>query len=286
MFYTFRDEAENITLEEAKACDFSLGYIGISEFDEVGRLFDLPKNRAETLGYCKYGECVCVCLDKIKIFIRHSFVIIVCDNPKEKLPIFQNVLSKLDSTDAGRGKIVYTFCDELLTEEAGIHAEFQKTLAKLEKQILDGKQSENLNRILYCEKQKCISKNNYYSKVQNIIEELKDNDFELFDEAELKYFDNLSDKIARLRDDVRMIIDSTVHLRDAYQSAIDLKLNNTMKLFTVVTVIFAPLGFITGWFGMNFKNMPLVSSPYGVAVAGIVSAAVTVGMIVWLKLKR
>ena len=267
MFYTFRDEAENITVEEAKACDFSLGYIGISEYDEVGRLFDLPKNRVETLGYCKYGECVCVCLDKIKIFIHHSFVIIVCDNPKEKLPIFQNVLSKLDSTDAGRGKIVYTFCDELLTEEAGIHAEFQKTLAKLEKQ-------------------KCISKNNYYSKVQNIIEELKDNDFELFDEAELKYFDNLSDKIARLRDDVRMIIDSTVHLRDAYQSAIDLKLNNTMKLFTVVTVIFAPLGFITGWFGMNFKNMPLVSSPYGVAVAGIISAAVTVGMIVWLKLKR
>lgn len=286
MFYAFRDEAENITLEEARACDFSLGYIGISELDEVGRLFDLPKNRVETLGYYKYGECVCACLEKVKIFIRHNFVIIVSDNPKQKLPIFHNVLSKLDSGDAGRAKIVYTFIDELLTEEEGIHGEFQKTLAKLEKQILDGKQSENLNRILYCEKQKCISRSNYYSKVQNIVEELKDNDFDLFDETELKYFDNLSDKIARLRDDVRMIIDSIVHLRDAYQSAIDLKLNNTMKLFTVVTVIFAPLGFITGWFGMNFKNMPLVSSPYGVAVAGIVSIAVTVGMIVWLKFKR
>lgn len=286
MFYTFRDEAENITLEEARACDFSLGYIGISEFDEVGRLFDLPKNRVETLGYYKYGECICVCLEKVKIFIRHNFVIIVSDNPKQKLPIFHNVLSKLDSGDAGRAKIVYTFIDELLTEEEGIHDEFQKTLAKLEKQILDDRQTENLNRILYCEKQKCISKSNYYSKVQNIVEELKDNDFDLFDEMELKYFDNLSDKIARLRDDVRMIIESIVHLRDAYQSAIDLKLNNTMKLFTVVTVIFAPLGFITGWFGMNFKNMPLVSSPYGVAVAGVISVAVTVGMIVWLKLKR
>lgn len=286
MFYTFRDEAENITLEEARACDFSLGYIGISEFDEVGRLFDLPKNRVEILGYYKYGECVCVCLEKVKIFIRHNFVIIVSDNPKQKLPIFHNVLSKLDSGDAGRAKIVYTFIDELLTEEEGVHDEFQKTLAKLEKQILDDRQTENLNRILYCEKQKCISKSNYYSKVQNIVEELKDNDFDLFDETELKYFDNLSDKIARLRDDVRMIIESIVHLRDAYQSAIDLKLNNTMKLFTVVTVIFAPLGFITGWFGMNFKNMPLVSSSYGVAVAGVISVAVTVGMIVWLKLKR
>lgn len=286
MFYAFYDEIKNISLDEAKICDFVLGYISSYEFDNVCDVFDLPKNRVETLGYYKYGECVCVCLDKIKIYIRHGFVIIVCDNPKEKLPIFHNVLSKLESTDAGRAKIIYTFIDELLTEEAGIHAEFQKTLAVLEKQILDDRQSKNLNRILYCEKQKCISKSNYYSKVQNIIEELKDNDFDLFDDDEMKYFDNLSNKITRLRDDVRMIIDSIVHLRDAYQSAIDLKLNNTMKLFTVVTVIFAPLGFITGWFGMNFKNMPLVSSPYGVAVAGVISVAVTVGMILWLKFKR
>lgn len=286
MFYAFYDEIKNISLDEAKICDFVLGYISSYEFDNVCDAFDLPKNRVETLGYYKYGECVCVCLDKIKIYIRHGFVIIVCDNPKEKLPIFHNVLSKLDSTDAGRAKIIYTFIDELLTEEAGINAEFQKTLAKLEKQILDDKQSENLNRVLYCEKQKCISKNNYYSKVQNIIEELKDNDFDLFDDDEMKYFDNLSNKITRLRDDVRMIIDSIVHLRDAYQSAMDLKLNNTMKLFTVVTVIFAPLGFITGWFGMNFKNMPLVSSPCGVAIAGVISVVVTVGMILWLKFKR
>lgn len=286
MFYAFYDEIKNISLDEAKICDFVLGYISSYEFDNVCDAFDLPKNRVETLGYYKYGECVCVCLDKIKIYIRHGFVIIVCDNPKEKLPIFHNVLSKLDSTDAGRAKIIYTFIDELLTEEAGINAEFQKTLAKLEKQILDDKQSENLNRVLYCEKQKCISKSNYYSKVQNIIEELKDNDFDLFDDDEMKYFDNLSNKITRLRDDVKMIIDSIVHLRDAYQSAMDLKLNNTMKLFTVVTVIFAPLGFITGWFGMNFKNMPLVSSPCGVAVAGVISVVVTVGMILWLKFKR
>ena len=44
MFYTFRDEAENITVEEARACDFSLGYIGISEFDEVGRLLICRKS--------------------------------------------------------------------------------------------------------------------------------------------------------------------------------------------------------------------------------------------------
>lgn len=286
MFYSFGDEAENISAGEAAKRDFTLGYIGINEFEAVGTLFGLPKNRAEVLGYCKYADSICVCLEKLKIYVRQNFVILVCENPKEMLGLFYNLLSRIDGANAGKAKIVYTVFDELLVLESGVQSNFQQTLAVLEKQILDGRQTDNLNRILYCEKQKCISKSNYYSKIQNIIEELKDNDFDLFEDAELKYFDVLSDKTARLRDDVRLIIESIVHLRDAYQSALDLKLNNTMKLFTVVTVVFAPLGFITGWFGMNFKNMPLLSSPYGVAAVGLMSITVTVAMIVWLKLKK
>ena len=53
MFYAFRDEVENVTAEEAKACDLSLGYIGVSELDEVVRLFDLPKNGIGTTDISK-----------------------------------------------------------------------------------------------------------------------------------------------------------------------------------------------------------------------------------------
>lgn len=90
-------------------------------------------------------------------------------------------------------------------------------------------------------------------KIREIIEELGDNDFDVFPDDELKYFDLLGARADRLRENSKMLIDGIVHLRDAYQSALDLRLNNTMKLFTIVTVVFAPLGFITGWFGMNFK---------------------------------
>ena len=102
----------------------------------------------------------------------------------------------------------------------------------------------------------------------------------------MKYFDLLGARADRLRENSKMLIDGIVHLRDAYQSALDLRLNKTMKLFTIVTVVFAPLGFITGWFGMNFKNLPLINSPYGAGIVIAISVVVAVGMLVWLKLKR
>lgn len=286
MFYAFRDEVENVTAEEAQACDLSLGYVGVSELDEVVRLFDLPKNGIGTLGYFKGGDCICVCFEECNIYVRQRAVIVVSDCTKKHLTAVQNTISRLRGGEVSNAKLLYTFVDELLADENEVLADFQKSLAETEKQILDGRESESLNKTLYCEKQRCIALGAYYSKIRDIIEELGDNDFDIFQKDELKYFDLLGARADRLRENSKMLIDGIVHLRDAYQSALDLRLNNTMKLFTIVTVVFAPLGFITGWFGMNFKNLPLINSPYGAGIVIVLSVAVTVGMVVWLKLKR
>ena len=49
-------------------------------------------------------------------------------------------------------------------------------------------------------------------------------------------------------------------LREAYQSQLAIQQNDLMRVFTIVTVLFLPLTLITGWFGMNFVNMPELQS--------------------------
>ncbi len=83
-------------------------------------------------------------------------------------------------------------------------------------------------------------------------------------------------------------------LRDIYLASINNRMNDVMKLLTVIATIFMPLTFITGYYGMNFNttspwNMPLLNYRYGTLVAIAIMLATTVGMVVvfwrrgWLK---
>ena len=52
-------------------------------------------------------------------------------------------------------------------------------------------------------------------------------------------------------------------LMNAYLSLSSHRLNNIMKVLTIVTVIFVPLTFVAGIYGMNFEHMPELASRWG-----------------------
>jgi magnesium transporter len=73
-------------------------------------------------------------------------------------------------------------------------------------------------------------------------------------------------------------------LRDIYLASLNNRMNDVMKVLTVIATIFMPLTFITGYYGMNFDtqspwNMPLLSYRYGGLVAAAIMLATTVGMV-------
>ena len=65
----------------------------------------------------------------------------------------------------------------------------------------------------------------------------------------------------------------------------DRRQNDIMRILTVVTTLFLPLTLIVGWYGMNFVQMPELSSPYGYPAVIFVSIAVVIICLVifWKK---
>jgi len=72
---------------------------------------------------------------------------------------------------------------------------------------------------------------------------------------------------------------------DIYLSTISNKMNEVMKVLTIIATIFIPLTFIAGIYGMNFKYMPELEWQWGYPLAWLIFAAIAISMICYFKRK-
>jgi len=78
-------------------------------------------------------------------------------------------------------------------------------------------------------------------------------------------------------------IDSAVNLLFSLQNH---RLNEVMKTLTIFSVIFIPLTFVAGLYGMNFVNIPMLQQAYGFPVIMLVMLTVAVSAVVYFKRKK
>jgi magnesium transporter len=104
-------------------------------------------------------------------------------------------------------------------------------------------------------------------------------EFSLITHDEMIYYRNVYDHLVRMTDLAESYRDMTAGLLDAYLSVTSNRLNQVMKVLTIISTIFLPLGVITGFFGMNFKYLPGAESEYGVLATAIIMMMVGVGML-------
>jgi len=75
-------------------------------------------------------------------------------------------------------------------------------------------------------------------------------------------------------------------LQDLFISEVSFKMNQVMQLLTLISVIFIPLTFLAGIYGMNFEHMPELSYKYGYFVLLGVMVVLFIGLLIFFKRKR
>jgi magnesium transporter len=94
------------------------------------------------------------------------------------------------------------------------------------------------------------------------------------------------DHTIQVIDVVETFRDTVGGMLDVYLSSISNRMNEVMKVLTIIATIFIPLTFIAGIYGMNFRNMPELGWPWAYfAVLGLM-AAVALAMLVYFKRKK
>lgn len=75
-------------------------------------------------------------------------------------------------------------------------------------------------------------------------------------------------------------------LQNGYIATASHSLNQVMRVLTVITVIFVPLAFLAGIYGMNFEHMPELQSPLGYYILLFVMATIVAGQLVYFRVRR
>lgn len=173
----------------------------------------------------------------------------------------------------------------LVKDDVRFLQDYEKTLSELEESLLDNEMGTFAKDILNIRKELLILQS-YYQQLADISDTLMENQNHMFAEEDCRLFGLYSNRVGRLYDNIHMLKEYTLQLRELHQSQIDVRQNAVMKFLTIVTTIFMPLSLVAGWYGMNFVNMPELHHPYGYVVI-IAISAITILIEVWvLKVKK
>jgi magnesium transporter len=105
-------------------------------------------------------------------------------------------------------------------------------------------------------------------------------------EENLRYFDDVYDHVIHLIDSLDTYRDLTASLMDIHINTQNTRLNEVIRLLTIISTIFIPLTFIVGVYGMNFKYFPLLEWRYGYQAIWTVMILIAGAMVAFFKYKK
>lgn len=106
------------------------------------------------------------------------------------------------------------------------------------------------------------------------------------EKRENELFQELREKSEQFMDMVQNTQGMIENLRDAYQTAVQNTTNDITKLLTIFATIFLPISLLTGFFGMNFVNLPLIKTTYGLWVYSMSSLLIVVIAFFYFRHKK
>ena len=122
--------------------------------------------------------------------------------------------------------------------------------------------------------------------LREILSTLMKEEGSLIQETTQIFIRDLYDHTVQVLDTIESFRDVLSGLQDLYLSTVSNRMNEVMKVLTIMATIFIPLTFIAGIYGMNFEFMPELKWRWSYPVLLVILAAIFLFLIFWFKKKK
>jgi len=225
---------------------------------------------------------------ELDVFLGKNYIVTHHDLP---IPAVNHIWESCQKDERylsrGTDHVLYRIVDDMVAAYMPVVEEVDEAIETLEDQIFDRPTPENLSE-LFKLKRALLQLRRIIAPQREVLNKLARDDYTVIDAKDRIFFRDIYDHLVRLHDINESMRDLVGGAMDTYLSVINNRMNDIMKTLTVITTLFMPLSFLTGFFGMNFFTPvahPLESwttlAAFGLTLAVMIGTPI--GMIFWLK---
>jgi magnesium transporter len=210
----------------------------------------------------------------------------VFDTVRERLKVGTGKVRKL-----GADYLAYSLIDSVVDRYFVTLEATGEAVEALEERVVQNPNPDVLREVYHLKHDLIFLRKSVWP-LREVVSALTRSESPLIEEPTKLYLRDVYDHTIQVIDIIETYRDMASGMLDVYLSAVSNRMNEVMKVLTIIATIFIPLTFVAGLYGMNFNtavspwNMPELDQPFGYPMVLLLMGVIALGMLYFFKRKR
>ncbi len=225
--------------------------------------------------------------EQVAIYFRKGLVITFQEN---KTDLFSEMRKRIhESTgkirSSGADYLTFALADHVVDHYFTVLDDIEDRIEWMEEQ-LSNQRHDNIKEEVHKTKRTLIKLRKTISPLREALNKFAKSESPFVEETSLNYIRDVNNHTFQVMDTVDTFRDVLNGIQDLYLSEISMKMNQIMKVLTIITTIFVPLSFMAALYGMNFEHMPELTYRYGYFIVLFLMFIIFAVSLVYFKRKK
>lgn len=230
--------------------------------------------------------------EQVSIVLSNNYVLSFQETDQD---FFKPILDRLKFGNVrirkhGVDYLTYALIDAIVDHYFSVLEQIGERIEHLEDQLLDDPDHETLQQIHTLRRDLIFFRKSVWPLRDMLNSTIRDESPFIEDNTKL-FLRDVYDHMVQIIDNIENYRDMVIGMHDIYMSHVSNKMNEVMKVLTIIATIFIPLTFIAGIYGMNFDpaaspyNMPELQWYWGYPLSILSMVIVAIIMVIYFKRK-
>jgi magnesium transporter len=204
--------------------------------------------------------------------------------------VFNGVRERIENKSGrirtrGADYLFFALLDAVVDNYFTVLEHINDTIENLEDEVYDNPTPEVAHKIQDFKKE-VLKVRRQIAPVKEIVSRLLETESKLITSDTKLFLRDVQDHCIEINESLQIYREMSMSLMEMYMSNMSNKMNEVMKVLTIMASIFIPLTFIVGVYGMNFDYIPELHWDNGYYIIWGVMILIFIGMLIYFKSKR